>query len=800
MRISLPLLMAELVLTLPAAMDFSARTLATLDWDAVRGALVDATRTPMGAERGRALLPLATRSQVLDAYALVAELTAAGQRGEVVPVDAVGDIRDELGRAARGMVIEAWALVSVGRTLAGIGQLHDWLAERESPRLRALTSVIDHNRPAGRQLRDAFDADGTLSDRAFPKLAALREQVQKLRVHVHDTLSALLGDGGWGEMLMDHYVTERNGRLVVPVKMQFRRGLGIVHGTSASGETAYVEPGATVELQNDLRAAEDGLAQETLRILAELSDMVGRIAVPTLAALEATGDLDLAAARSELGFGWQGTVPEVGQSGIVRLRHARHPLLALRGVEVVGNTLELDETRRCLVLTGPNAGGKTVALKTIGLCALCVRAAIPIPVAEGSRLDWFEPILADIGDLQSVASDLSTFSGHLAVLKEALAVAGPGALILVDEVAVGTDPAQGAALAAAVVEALVERDARVVITTHYPELKAVEDPRITVAGMEFADGRPTYRLLPGLATGSQGLVIAQRMGLPASVLERAHTLLDEGAARLARLAESLDAEREAVARTARQLESRDEALRAREADLQTRQDKLDRQLAGERARLLDATRAHLKTMEEELRALVKEVHQAPTLHTANQALAAVRGARFGLDGDGPAAGRPTFRPALDERVWVTTVGQHGQVLSVGADHAEVQVRAMKVRLPLDKLAPAKDKPAPQGPRVQVEVAPSPAPGGPGPEGGGLRLPHNTCDLRGLRLADAEGEVGAFISRLKMHGERYGYLLHGHGTGALKAGLRDWLRTAAGVRNFRAAATDEGGDAFTVVEV
>lgn len=769
--------------------------MATLDWEAVRAALVDATRTPMGAERARALEPLPTWHATNEAYALVAELVGARQRGEAVPVDAVADVRPELGRAARGVVLEAASLILIGQGLRGLGELNDWLAGRESPRLRALAGVVEGNRGAELRLRDAFEADGTLSDRAFPKLAALRDQVHKLKQHVHDTLSSLLGDDGWGDMLMDRYVTERNGRLVVPVKMAFRRGLGIVHGTSASGETAYVEPGATVELQNDLREAEEALAQETLRILADLSDMVGRIAVPITRALEATGDLDLASARTELGFRWDGTIPEVRQAGVVRLRKARHPLLALRGVAVVGNDLTLDTERRCLVLTGPNAGGKTVALKTIGLCALCVRAAIPIPAGEGSRLDWFAPILADIGDLQSVASDLSTFSGHLAVLREALAIARPGALVLIDEVAVGTDPAQGAALAAAVVEALVERDARVVLTTHYPELKAITDPRVAVAGMEFAEGKPTYRLVAGTATGSQGLVIAQRMGLPAAVIDRAHELLDAGAARLARLAEQLDAERDGVARQARQLQAQLDGLSAREAALREREEKLERQLAGERARLLDATRTRLKALEEELRTLVKAVHQAPSLKGANDALATLRGARGELD-EGEAAPVLPYTPAVGERVWVVTVGQHGQVLALGGDQVDVQVRAMKVRVPLGKIAPAKDRPAAEV-RAERRAEAQPAPA---PDSAGVRLPHNTCDLRGKRLAEAEDEVVAFVGTLKGMGERYGYLLHGHGTGALKSGLRTWLKRAPGVRTFRPGDSSEGGDAFTVVEV
>lgn len=777
-------------------MDLAARTLTTLDWDAVRDALVGLTRTPMGAESARLLVPMAGRAQILDAYALVEEIAAAKLRSEAVPVDAVGDVRGELGRAARGMMLEAWALIAVGRGLAGVLVLHDWLAERKSPKLLAFLQTIDASRPAVAQLLAAFDADGTLADRAWPKLAALRQQVQALRARVHDTFASLLADDGWGDMLMERFVTERSGRLVVPVKMAHRRGLGIVHGTSASGETAFVEPGQTVELQNDLREARDGLESETLRILGELSALVGGMASAGMVALKATGELDLAAARAEMGLRWEGTVPEIGGGGVVRLRHARHPLLALRGVEAVGNDLALDDAQRCLVLTGPNAGGKTVALKTVGLCALLTRSAIPIPAKHGSRVDIFEPILADIGDLQSVTADLSTFSGHLAVLREALAVAAPGALLLIDEVAVGTDPAQGAALAGAVVEALVDRGARVVITTHYPELKALSDPRIAVAGMEFSEGRPTYRLVPNTATSSQGLVMAQRMGLPAAVIERANALLDAGAARLARLAEQLDLERDAVARTARQLEALDEGLRARDAALRARETKLAAQLAGERARLVEATKVKLKALEEDLRALVKSVNQAPSLRAANEALATLRGARSELDEGEEAASLAAYTPTLGERVWVATVGQHGEVLAMLGDNAEVRVRAMKLRVPIAKLGAAREA-APAA--RKAEPPPKETPAG---EGGAVtvRIPSNTCDVRGMRLDEAELEVERFVAALMGRGERTGFVLHGHGTGALKAGLRERLRGVGAVRTFRAGQPSEGGDAFTVVEL
>ncbi len=658
---------------------------AALDWEAVLAALLESVHTPMGAERARNMVLLPSAGAVNEAYRLVGELMAARMKGESPPVNGVADVRPEVGRAARGVVLEAWALISVGGAISGLVDVAEWLSRREGPALQAMASAMDVPGGVGVRLQAAFDRDGQLSDAAWPKLASLRRQCDSLRAAVQQAFDAVLADEGWGDMLQERYVTERDGRLVVPVKMSHRKGLGIVHGSSHSGETAFVEPGHTVELQNDLRAVRDAIEAETLRILGELSGMVSRVAVPLLACVELTGELDLASAKADLGFRWDGNIPRVGTEGVVDLRRARHPVLALRpGASVVANDLRLDSARRCLVLTGPNAGGKTVALKTVGLCAVLARLGIPLPAGDQSRLDFFDPIVADIGDVQSVAGDLSTFSGHVLRLKEAIELARPGVLVLVDEVAVGTDPAQGAALAAAVVEALVEANARVVVTTHYPELKATADDRVVVAGMEFADGKPTYRLVVGQASGSQALVVAQRMGMPERVLARATSLLDERAAQVARLMGKLEAEREDVRLQSRQIGAQWAALQAREGELAGREKKLQAKLDGERQRLVEATRDKLSRMEAELRDLVKSLHAAPSLKAGNAGLQVLRAARAGLDEEQEAAA-PAYQPSVGEKVWVTTVAQHGTVTGLFGREAEVQVRSMRLRVPLSRI-------------------------------------------------------------------------------------------------------------------
>ena len=251
-------------------------------------------------------------------------------------------------------------------------------------------------------------------------------------------------------ILQDYYITEREGRFVLPVRAGApRKGLGIVHGTSQSGETLFVEPAEVVAKSNEIRETESAIQREIRRILVLLSGKIGGQATPLQEGLKAATSVDLAVARAGLGQCWNGCIPSCGDEGEVLLLEARHPVLVLRGIDVVPNDLRLNRAQPALVLSGPNTGGKTVALKTVGLCAMLVRAGIPLPVDEGSRMDFMDPVLADIGDVQTVEGDLSTFSGHLLVLNQILDGAKPGALVLLDEVGMGTDPGQGAALAQA---------------------------------------------------------------------------------------------------------------------------------------------------------------------------------------------------------------------------------------------------------------------------------------------------------------------------------------------------------------
>ncbi len=778
-----------------------ARTLAALDWPAVLQRLAHHARTRRGAKA--CLQPrLATDLDTVKVrYAEVAEVLSLEEQGRRLPIGGVGDVCMHTERASRGVVLEPVDLIAVRDSLEALEALKAWVVEADAEHLRALVDPIALDWELVSRLKQSFDEAGELSAVAYPGLAELRGRIASLKARIRSTLDELIRGDGLADALQDRYITERGGRFVLPVKAGHRRGLGIVHGTSQSGETVYVEPAAVVELANELRETEGRLQAEERRILSALSTLVGRFHTDIGHALEASVDLDHAVARAELGRELEGRTPEVGRKGVIALKSARHPVLTLRGIPVVANDLTLDASTPGLVLTGPNTGGKTIALKTIGLAALFVAAGLPFPCEEGSHVDLFGTVLADIGDAQSVESDLSTFSGQVMVLKEVLERAAPNTLVLLDEIAVGTDPSQGAALARAAVEALVAVGARVVVTTHYAELKALgsQDDRFCVAAAQYANGRPTYRLQPGLAGQSYALSTARRLGLPSGVLERAESLLDGAELDLARLLEELESEKDrvrakeiavsgqqaALAKEARALAERTEKVRARSQRLQ---EELER-TAGKR----------LKQQEDALRRVVAELQRNPDMARAQAALAEVKEVRASLRPEPVAPPPAPGELAVGDAVWVTPLGKPGLIVALDGKRAEVQVGKLRTKVKRRDLG-ATDRPAPK-PAPKPTAAPKPPPPRSFPEElAGVRTGTNSLDLRGQRVDEAMEAAEVFLDGLTLGGHEVAFLLHGHGTGALKQAIRRWLPACAYARRWRPCFPDEGGDAWTIVEL
>lgn len=784
------------------------RTLEALDWALVIDALARHARTPRGAEAARKPDFASSADEVIARYEAIAEIWAIEREGETIPVGGVTDVRPSLLAAARGEVLEARDILDVAGAMRALLALRTSVLSEQpaAPRLLSLVAPIALDPALAERLERSFDAGGSLSDRAWPLLAEYRRKAEALRARILRTLEDLLRDGSFADNLQDRYVTEREGRYVLPVKASNRKGLGIVHGRSQSGETFYVEPAEVVELTNDLHEAEAEIARETRRILAELSRWVAEVAPSLDEGLDAALQVDLAVARAGLGRSLDAVLPRLGEEGVIRLRAARHPVLAIRGVPVVPNDLALDSRRPGLLLTGPNAGGKTVALKTLGLAALFARAGLPFPAGEDSRVDFCALVMADVGDTQTISDDISTFSGHLLALRGMLEQAGPGALFLIDEVAAGTDPAQGAALARAVLEALVERGARVAVTTHFGELKAlgISDPRFAVAAMRLQDGRPTYRIEPGVAGDSHAFAIAARLDLPALVLERARSLLGPASRALSDLLEALEAEREASRRRSEALDEAERDFAARKKAAEAREAALEKREREVRRRLTAEFQERLREREREIKGLIAALQQNPNLKLAGETLESVRAAR--AEASLPEAAPPPPAPVaihVGDKVEIRSLGQRGIVRSVDGERLEVECGRIRMRLRREEVEPVGGGRSAPSKVLSLKVgqrAEPPAPPTPERFTTTLRLPSNTCDLRGMRVEEALEAVDLFLSALAGRGEVVGWILHGHGTGALKSAVRDWLPASPSISRWRPADADEGGDAFTIVEI
>ncbi|MCB9695183.1 MAG: Smr/MutS family protein [Alphaproteobacteria bacterium] len=771
-----------------------------LDFAVVLEAFAGQARTSMGEAAVRALQPLADRASAVTAMDTSFEVLRVEDAGGSVPVGSITDIRSLAARASKGTVLEGAELLQAGHTLESLIHLRTTLdgSAEEAPRLARIASAIAVDPFVARTLLRAFEPNGQLSGATYPELDELRKGIARLHDEVRGTLDRLVkGEELGDDLLQDRFWTVRNDRYVLPIKSHAKRwNLGIVHDTSGTGATVFVEPHEVIELNNRLRLAEGRLKAAEHAILAALSRELGTDVDAIRGATEAAVEIDLACARAGLARRLRAIRPEVGEGERITALAARHPVLVLRGVDVVANDLQVGGGKPVLVLSGPNAGGKTVALKTLGLFAELVRHGCAVPAGEGTRVDFFADVAAVIGDQQTVEGDLSSFSAHLVALEQLLDEAAPGQLVLLDEIASGTDPAQGSALARAILEDLAERGPRVVVTTHFGALKglAAVDGRFATAAVQYAEGKPTYRVLAGATGESHALSIAERVGIPQRVLDRATDLLGQQELELSRLLAALEEERSRaevaraeVERAHREAEEATRSVQRREEELRRRAAELEKRGA---AAFLD----RLRNAEKAVGQVVAELQRNPS----HEGVKAAKATLSALSALAPAQTELPSAPsapslAVGDRVRHRKLGSVGEVVSLG-DQVEVRAGALTFRARPEDLEPLKSdaRRTTSAPirttvtRVTFDDA--------------LRMPGNTLDLRGKRVDEGQDEAERFFDRAVRSGQDTVFLLHGHGTGALKDGLRGWLRSSAYVSDWAAASEEQGGDAFTVVRL
>jgi len=785
-----------------------AKTLADLEWDQVVQAVAERCRGPL---REHLSLPLSTSyegaSRALEESREAWKLL---RRGDPLPLDGLEDIHASLEHLQREGVLEAVALRDIRRTLRAASALRRFLAERKEavPSLHRACGIDPTLDALEDELSLSIGDDGTILDSASGDLAHLREEVANLRNRIIRRLEDIILKRR--SILQDSFHTIREGRYVVPVRADaHERFHGIVHGSSASGATIFVEPRELVERGNRLRLAQAELEREERRILAALSDLVRQYVPQLRAAAEALDHADLRNASARLAVDLRAQFVELCEDARIDLRNARHPLLVMREGGAVPNDLSLGGGE-ALVISGPNAGGKTVALKVLGLSALMTRAGLPVPAEEGSRCGFFAPVLAAVGDEQSLARNLSTFSAHLVTLRQVLEQAGERVLVLLDELAGATDPEAGATLACAIVENLVDRGAAVAVTTHYQALKALaaerDDMHNAAVGFDFDQMAPTFRMTMGVPGSSNALEVARRYGIPADVIEDARRLLPEHSVSFESLVAKLEDATEATLRERAQLEEERARLAEDRKKLAARRDALRAQeakgLRAEAQRLVDRVREVQREIDRAKKSL-RDKPEAASLTAAEGAL--TEGGQLLGDIDShrlEIEPKPVETQKLDEstlrvgdQVWVDRLRSVADVVE-GPARGKVRVSAgmMKLWVDVSDLRALKDAPAQRRrePKVSGELPKAKR---------AVRTSDNTLDIRGLRADEAVALAEAFLDRMYGNAEPSAYIVHGIGSGALRDALHSHLsRDDTYVEGFRPAEQDEGGPQVTVVSL
>ena len=589
-----------------------------------------------------------------------------------------------LDRASRGGVLEPLALRECAALVRAAARTREALRARAAdvPRLWAIAEPLTEHPSLADRIERAIEPSGAISDRASPALAQARERSRGLHRALKVQVEALLGDPEMERHLRDSYFTIRNERYVLPVLASARSAVpGIVHNASQSGQTLFVEPDSMVELGNELSIANAVAQEEEQRILRELSQALGAAGAALGGDVAALGALDVIEASARLASDLDAHAPEVTPVAAgFELLSLRHPILVLQGKKVVASHVRLSPPERALIVSGPNGGGKTVAITAVGLSALMLRAGLPVPAADGSRLPFFLEVAAAVDERGDLAKDLSTFTAHLAAVREMLAGAIPGSLVLVDEIAADTDPREGAALAAAILEALVERGAAVLVTTHLDELKALalSDPRYANARVGFDAERlqPTYQLHLGTPGSSSAIEVAARVGLPPAVVERARAALGGQGGALGQALRALDEERARLDAERRQAEAAHERARAAEARAAAAQEAAARAEREAAARMGASLAEDLEAARAEVAELLAGLQAQPSVKSATEAqrqletwratvAGAARTAQAQAEAGPEAAPGAELKPGV--RVRIVSLGQEGEVVEVEGD-------------------------------------------------------------------------------------------------------------------------------------
>ena len=789
-----------------------AKTLVDLEWRAISEALADRCHSEMARERALNL-PFLNREQAIrHSLSVLTELrNLLAEEDAPPPWPLVSDVQAALKRSRKGGILEPSDLRDISQIVSSASRVHGYFKSRygRCPQMGQFIEDLPVLPEVAQEIDEAIEPDGTVADEASARLGDLRRRAKHIHQSSKQKVVSMVKSKEYEDHLQDTYYTIREGRYVLPVKAQFKNVVGgIIHHSSQSGATVFLEPNELVEMNNQLKLAVAEVEEEVRRILSRLTLLVMEHWQEILKQYEVLLDYDLLRAKALLSADLDASQPVLSEEDRVHLIEARHPLLALMGDRVVSNELVLGGPLKALVISGPNTGGKTVALKTYGLCALMLLAGLHIPADPNSEIPIYESIFTDIGDEQSVATSLSTFSGHLSNIMKGLKGTGPGRLVLLDELVVGTDPSQGSALAEAILTAFIDGGASLVVTTHYERLKALslEDERIQNASVGYNESslQPNFKLTMGIPGRSSALEIAEQLGMERAVVDHARSLIDQGERRFDEIIGRLNRKMEAAEQEAERLRERQRQV----VDLQGQYERRLEELQRRRHRAAQEVKAEiladLNADLETVRTVVRDLQRGARPRKAQQArqwvgeLIEQAGAR--IEGMIPLpeslqeekqGERNPIGPAQaipGQKVLVCSSGLEGVIDEPPDKRGRVTVRVGNIKTAVDLAEldwPAK---ATKTPERAVPMRDQSV----------MRTPDNTLDLRGFRVEQALIATESALDRALGENRSVLYLIHGYGTGALRKSLREFLDTSPYVDQHRPGEKGEGGDGITVI--
>ena len=780
------------------------RTLRVLEFTKIRDMLTEKALTPLGAEKCQALAP-STNFQEISEWqeeteeALVV-LTYVGGH----PMASFSDVRPYLALCDKGATLSPKALLEIATLMRACRTARSALVtERDNtPRLKEKASLLGSFRNLEDDITTAILSEDEIADKASNELANIRRHLRGATERIKERLNSMIRSSAYQKYLQDPILTMRNDRYVLPVKAEYRASVpGLVHDQSASGATLFIEPMAAVEMGNELKQWEAKEKQEIERILAALSAEIAPYAVQLKENLELLAELDFAFAKGLLSRDMSGVTPKMNRDGFINIIRGRHPLIDRE--KVVPSNLWMGREFTTLIITGPNTGGKTVTLKTVGLFTLMAQAGLHVPADLGTELAVFQQVFADIGDEQSIEQSLSTFSGHMTNIVGIMNEVTADDLVLFDELGAGTDPTEGAALAQTILTALLRKQVRTLATTHYSELKAfaLSTPGVENASVEFnvETLRPTYRLSIGVPGKSNAFEISRKLGLSEGLIDEAKKLLSTEDKRFEDVIANAEYHRQVAEKERKLAEQaaaettklRDEAEFLRR-EMEAKREASLRKAKDEARRILENARRESESVMRELKQMKKSAASGPDMQAAalrKRLEDGIDSLSEGLAQKADRVDKPPKTLKVGDEVEILNLKTRGVVLSAPDAKGEVQLQAgiVKLKAHISQLRLVKEEPAKkQKSSFHAET------------GAMTRTVPMECDVRGMALDEAIPVVDQYLDEAVLASLTEVSIIHGKGTGVLRSGIQQHLRRHPHVKSFRLGVYGEGESGVTVV--